>query len=246
MKDGEALKPVFRVLIGLLCAAALLLIALIISGSGLDDTAARAIASAVGLALAALIATAGISLRERSPLEALFGFTVIAISASAFLIGEIALWTEAGSGAWELPAVLIILALGGGHASILLGRSRAEDADAVRAVRAGVLLAIALLCLMATVEIASDGRAVDPKTFGVVAVLYLLGTLVLPLARRNAGKQPRSASPSAVGVLREHGLEVVDGPVDRAGAHGRGISVSLRQADGTLVELITYDVPGEA
>ena len=41
--------------------------------------------------------------------------------------------------------------------------------------------------------------------------------------------------------LREHGVEVELGPVDRPGAHGTGRSVYFRHPDGTLLELMAYE-----
>jgi ribonuclease HI/catechol 2,3-dioxygenase-like lactoylglutathione lyase family enzyme len=40
--------------------------------------------------------------------------------------------------------------------------------------------------------------------------------------------------------LREHGVEVELGPVERAGARGSGRSVYFRDPDGTLLELLAY------
>jgi catechol 2,3-dioxygenase-like lactoylglutathione lyase family enzyme len=40
--------------------------------------------------------------------------------------------------------------------------------------------------------------------------------------------------------LRRHRVELVDGPVERLGAHGPGHSVYFRDPDGSLLELISY------
>ncbi len=40
--------------------------------------------------------------------------------------------------------------------------------------------------------------------------------------------------------LRRHGVEIVDGPVARPGARGRGTSVYFRDPDGSLLEFISY------
>jgi catechol 2,3-dioxygenase-like lactoylglutathione lyase family enzyme len=45
---------------------------------------------------------------------------------------------------------------------------------------------------------------------------------------------------SAAEHLRAHGVEVEEGPVERLGAHGRGVSVYFRDPDGSLLELISY------
>lgn len=45
---------------------------------------------------------------------------------------------------------------------------------------------------------------------------------------------------SAVAHLRDHGVEIVEGPVARNGAKGAGQSVYFRDPDGSLMELISY------
>ena len=45
---------------------------------------------------------------------------------------------------------------------------------------------------------------------------------------------------AAVEHLRERGVEVELGPVDRIGAGGPGVSVYFRDPDGSLLELISY------
>jgi catechol 2,3-dioxygenase-like lactoylglutathione lyase family enzyme len=44
----------------------------------------------------------------------------------------------------------------------------------------------------------------------------------------------------AVEHLRDHGVEVELGPVERTGARGGGTSVYFRDPDGSLLELISY------
>jgi catechol 2,3-dioxygenase-like lactoylglutathione lyase family enzyme len=45
----------------------------------------------------------------------------------------------------------------------------------------------------------------------------------------------------AVEHLREHGVDVDFGPVERIGANGTGTSVYFRDPDGSLLELISYE-----
>jgi catechol 2,3-dioxygenase-like lactoylglutathione lyase family enzyme len=45
---------------------------------------------------------------------------------------------------------------------------------------------------------------------------------------------------TAVEHLRSHGVDVIEGPVERQGARGLGTSVYFRDPDGSLLELISY------
>ena len=45
---------------------------------------------------------------------------------------------------------------------------------------------------------------------------------------------------AAVEHLRAHGVEPIEGPVERAGSAGPGQSVYFRDPDGALLELIAY------
>ncbi|MDQ4125342.1 MAG: VOC family protein [Actinomycetota bacterium] len=45
----------------------------------------------------------------------------------------------------------------------------------------------------------------------------------------------------AVEHLKEHGVEVETGPIERFGARGIGTSVYFRDPDGSLLEFISYD-----
>jgi catechol 2,3-dioxygenase-like lactoylglutathione lyase family enzyme len=44
----------------------------------------------------------------------------------------------------------------------------------------------------------------------------------------------------ATAHLHEHDVEVDQGPVERNGAKGRGMSVYFRDPDGSLLEFISY------
>jgi hypothetical protein len=176
-----------RYLIAVLCAAALLLIILILAGSDVDETSARAIGTAVALAVFSLTGMAGKSLASRRPDLSLLGYLTAAVSLAAFPAAANAIWDADLFGAGGTAAGdTLVLALAGGHASLLLGSQREEDGEAVRLVRAGVLAAIALLSLIAIVEISSDGEHVGAQAIAVLVVLYVLGTIVLPVLRRTS------------------------------------------------------------
>ena len=44
----------------------------------------------------------------------------------------------------------------------------------------------------------------------------------------------------ALAHLAAHGVDVEEGPVERLGARGRGLSTYFRDPDGSLLELISY------
>jgi hypothetical protein len=239
MSDGDSIAGVVRFLIWLLCASALLLILVIATGSELDETSGKAIGTAAVLAAFSLSGVAGTNLARRRPSLGLFGYlsALASVAALALVLG--AIWGESAD--WNAAGVAIVLAIAGGHASVLLASAREDDSDAVRLTRAGTLLAIALLSSLAVAEIAADGGEIDPRGIGIVAVLYILGTLLLPLLRRGTTTRAPAEPDSAVELLRGHGHVLVEGPVRRPGTHGRGQSICLREPDGTLIELIVYD-----
>jgi catechol 2,3-dioxygenase-like lactoylglutathione lyase family enzyme len=41
--------------------------------------------------------------------------------------------------------------------------------------------------------------------------------------------------------LEKHGIEPIEGPVERSAARGEGMSVYFRDPDGSLLELISYE-----
>ncbi len=247
-----------RVLIGVLCAGALLLILLIASGSDIDEDSARAIGTASAIAFFSLTGVAGLGLAGRRAELAWFGYLTAIASAVAVLMMIGAIWSE-DNGSWEAAFIALILAFAGAHASVLLGP--ADHADNLRLVRNGTLLALALLVVMSTVAIA--GGEIGPQPIGVVAVLYALGTIVLALLRRSApaaATAPPSTRGAATGLpldhlchvwngsaeaaveyLRGQGVAQMTGPMPSSGSGGPGRSVYYRDAEGRLIELIAYE-----
>jgi catechol 2,3-dioxygenase-like lactoylglutathione lyase family enzyme len=99
------------------------------------------------------------------------------------------------------------------------------------------------------------GAELVELTYGRFA--YRFGEQQLNVHGPGSEPQPRAADPvrpgnsdlcfrwdgpieEAVEHLRERGVEVELGPVDRLGAGGPGVSVYFRDPDGTLLELISY------
>lgn len=256
MGDTEALRGVIKFSIGLLCAAALLAILLILSGSEIDDTSGKAIGTAAALAFLSLTGVAGANLAARRPQLALFGHATALISAITFVIIAIAIWTEPEDAEWIFCVAIVAFACG--HSSILLASGADRDSDGVRLVCYGTLVSLWLVVAMAITEISENGHQVSARMMGVVAVVYALGTFVLPLIRRmESARPPRQEEEeklqtdhvcfvwpgsveSAVVHLTNRGLQVVEGPAPGRGTQGLGTSVYYRDPDGSLIELISY------
>jgi drug/metabolite transporter (DMT)-like permease len=253
-------RRLLAVPIAILCGCALVAIVLILGGSGIDETSARALGTAAVLAVASLMASACLLLVRRRPELALLGFLGILIVAIAFLSSISAIWDVAhdSSQARSLFGVSAVLAIACAHASLLLANARQGEADAVRLVRAGALGAMVLLVILLCAEIVTRGHEVSWKAIGVFAVLYVLGTLLLPLVRiaTRSSEAPQSVvsppvpvaaeAPSAVQLdaaiadLCDQGFEIVVPPAPTQGAHGPALGASLRDPNGRLLELIAY------
>jgi peptidoglycan/LPS O-acetylase OafA/YrhL len=222
VQSTDDLRGVLKFSIGLLCAAAFVLILVILSGGEVDDTSGKAIGTAIALASLSLTALAGSHLSLRRPQLALFGYATVLISGLAFLLTAFAIWTEP-----ENPKAVfyaLILALACGHTSVLLASSDEGDSDGVRMVRYGTVAALWLLAVLAIAEISDHGNQVDPQGMGVVAVLYALGAIVLPLLRR-AGSRP-----GAQGEVQVDHLVIAGSDPDRTArfyAEGLGIGAAV-------------------
>lgn len=224
MPSGD-LQGVIKLSIGVLCAAAFVLILIILSGSGLDETSGKAIGTAAALAFLSLTAAAGSQLRLRRPQLAPLGGATVAVSALAFLVTAAAIWSEDN---WNAAGICLILAFACGHTSVLLAAADERDDDAIRLVRGGTVGALWFLALLGIVELAQSGNDVDPQGFGVVAVLYALGNLVLPLLRRAGRKQGRPE-----GIQLDHLDLAGTDPARTARFYAEGLGIGSALTAGT-------------
>ena len=243
--------------IAVLCGSALIAISLILAGDGIDETSARVLGTAVSLAVASLAISACLLLVRRQPALELFGYLGMLVVAVALLFGVGVIWQLGDDSSLAHPAgISFVLAVACAHASLLLATVQEGETDAIRLVRAGTLGAMALLAILLCVEISSRGPDVSAKAIGVLGVLYLLGSLLLPLMRTAARSGKPAATPAAamsippvppgVGLdqvieqLRGSGFEVVAGPAPTQGTHGPAQGVAFRDSHGRLLELTLY------
>jgi len=100
--------------------------------------------------------------------------------------------------------------------------------------------------LGATIEAGAEGRVayrVGPQRLNVHQPGFAISPLAAEPVRPGNSDLcfvwPGSAE-SALSHLRSHGVQVIEGPVVRTGAHGVEVSVYCRDPDGSLIELISY------
>jgi catechol 2,3-dioxygenase-like lactoylglutathione lyase family enzyme len=173
------------ILIALLCGAALILIALILSGSEFDKTSAKALGTACTFALFYLTAVAGTALSRRRPELSLLGHLTVAFSLAAFLAVNAAIWSgDLFSNRWRVAGDTIVLAIAAANVSLMLRSAPEKDSEAVRLARGGAIAALTALSLMVIFEVSSSGQDIGPQPLAVAAVLYLLGVALIPLLRR--------------------------------------------------------------
>jgi hypothetical protein len=179
-----------RLGIALLCAAAAVLIVMILTSSRYDSESGKAFATAVAIAFVSLTITPGINLIARQPGIAHIGYLTVlagfvALAATANLI-----WGHSplsSPDAARTTGYTLIAAFTLGNTSALLAGYDDDDSDSVKLVRLGTVVALWALAITAIAEIHGHGQAVDPRQIGITAVLYALGAAVMPLLRRVDG-----------------------------------------------------------
>lgn len=234
----------------LLCAGAVVLIVMILVGADSNDTGARALGTALTSVFFLLTATAGATLtRSRADL-AWFGYVTAALSVAALAGTAIAIWGHPGEGVGKAIGIAAVLALAAAHASLLLGPRYRDGGSRIRLLRNATLAMLAVLAGLIVYAILSSGGGISGKVVTIVAILYVLGSLVLPITRRSQGRtsvlRPLEATDGwAADLLLGSGYTLIDGPRPMPGAQGSGQGVRLRDPEGRLVELITYDEPAQ-
>ncbi len=168
-----------------LCAAALVAIAEILSGNGFDDTTLRVLVSAAAFSFFLLVGMAGQSLTVRRPQVSWIGLLTILVAALGFIATLIATWqTSDNTGAVKAAGVMALASLALGHSSLLLRARRSDDTDLVAMVSGGTILVVCLLAGLISIDILGENDDISGEGIAVLAILYVLGTLLLPLVRR--------------------------------------------------------------
>ena len=179
---------VYAILAGALCLAAIVAIVLLVSkesGNFAEDLGATAAALLIsGLAMAA-----GITLVDRPRLRWL-GLICVAVGFVGFALTASLGWSTAadedpGEGLFKAAGCLTVLSLALAQTAILLSRRYPADrqlVDTSIAVAAGGALVLATLLMVAVIgEIGDEDFW---RWVGVSTVIWLLGTTLVPIARK--------------------------------------------------------------
>jgi catechol 2,3-dioxygenase-like lactoylglutathione lyase family enzyme len=183
------------VLAAALCAGAVVLIVKIAGKSGIDLTGVRLIYIALALAVFSVNAMAGLHLAQRRQRWAPLGYLTAAVAVVGFAAFVVYLLDQSisiGSNG-QLQAVLLAATLALAQISLVLAYDSAEHPLAVRLVSLGTVLVILVLGVLVAIEAAdSDSDPISPKTFSIVATLYLLGVALTVLFRLAAWERHRA------------------------------------------------------
>lgn len=194
-----------RVLAAGLCLAAAVAIWALIAGS-FDETSLRVLLTGLAAALCTLGALAGAAALRLESRARLVGGVTIGLSQLALVLALALIWIpEATDGEALIRAlgISIALLLAGAHASLLLPRSSGVDTRAVRRLRqAAIVCATSSALLVGGVFAAADGPVASGiwRLLGVLVVLAVLNTVLVPLARklaRDARRRPGNRAGSA-------------------------------------------------
>jgi hypothetical protein len=172
-----------------LCLAAAVAIWALLTGS-FDGTSVRVLLSGLAAALCTLGGLAGATTLRLSSPERPVGEVTIGLSQLTLLLALALIWipdaTESDTFARAL-GVTSVLMLAGAHASLLLARLRHRDIRLVRVLtHAAIVCATCAALLVSGLVVASEGQVATAiwRLLGVLVVLALLNTVLVPLARR--------------------------------------------------------------
>jgi len=185
-----------------LCLAAAVAIWALLTGS-FDDTSVRVLLTGLAAALCTLGGLAGATaLRLKSP-DRRVGEATIGLSQLTLLVALALIWIPDATDSDKLTrglGVTSVLMLAGAHASLLLARLRGRDTRAVRGLtQAAMLCATSAALLVSGLFAASEGQIAPAiwRLLGVLVVLALLNTLLVPLARKITQNTERPSGDAA-------------------------------------------------
>jgi peptidoglycan/LPS O-acetylase OafA/YrhL len=184
--DVRAIKRVLlRVAILALCVTALVAIVAVLTAR-LDETEGRILLTHLVVAGYSLFALAAAAVAERRPLLARAGWVACALGLVLALISIWAAWNSDSHDLYRWTFILLAVAFTLAHVSLIESRRRDSDGPVVRSISSATIAAVALLGALIAIGIATidSGSEGFFRLLGVVGVLDVLGTVVLPIARK--------------------------------------------------------------
>jgi hypothetical protein len=188
MKRGTgAVKSVLlRVAIVALCITALIAIVAVMTAR-FDETEAKFLMTHVAVAAYSLFALGIAAVADRRPRTAIAGWTACG---AGLVLALVSIWAgldgAENDNLYRWTWILFVVAFTSAHASLIDSRRRESDGSAVQTIST---LTIATVVLMGVLVAGGVARAESVGTpylrlLGVIGVLDVLGTLVLPIARK--------------------------------------------------------------
>ena len=193
-------------IIASLAATALVGIIVLLSGSS-SDTLSRILLTTLTLAAFSVTSLCHLAVVGKAP--QVVGFVGIVASIGAFVAAEVLVWSndvlssDASQNWFRALGILTVLALSLAHTNLmLLLQSRKR-----RIVRIGLRVTIVLIAVVASgiwIPLLDNGTFPDSNSdwywrlFGVLAILDVLGTIVLPVTGAILRDAPRNAEPQLV------------------------------------------------
>ena len=177
---------VARALVAGLCAAAAAAIVGLLTGSW-DDTNWKIIGSSLGFSVFTATASSGTDPR---PPRVIAVLTVVA-SVAAYVLLLAAVWIDDADNEmlWRAFGIAGLIALWSAHAALLLRSRRADDSDAIRLLTVTAITTLGIDTLvgnLALLDAIDDIDETGARAIGVLVVLAILTTLLVPILRRLA------------------------------------------------------------
>jgi hypothetical protein len=183
---GAVKRVLLRVAILALCITALIAIVAVMTAR-FDETEAQILMTHVAVAAYSLLALGIATVVDRRPRVALAGWSVCGVGLVLALVSIWTALTENGpDDLYRWTWIAFVTSFTIAHASLVDSRRRDSDGSAVQAISG---LTIATVVLMGVLVAGGVARAESVGTpylrlLGVIGVLDVLGTLVLPIARK--------------------------------------------------------------
>jgi hypothetical protein len=198
MPSGTQTRQLFYgVLIAGLCLVALIAIVGFLSGD-FGETDARILATTFAVVVYSATSLAGLTLIGRGK-AAVFAFLAIGASIAGFIAAMAFIWSESPSdsdGTWKAEFMFLVVALAAADAALLILRQRQTDAPAVEALVVCTIGAMAVLASMTVMAILKELEDEGYYRFlAVIAVLWMLGTFLIPIVRKASQGSPGKETP---------------------------------------------------